>query len=90
MGQKTAPQPPEKMFHPATLLLQAALILDENLRENVAFQGYTGDAADVTRLLAQLCEIYGAPQPVGPCEHPQELVEAWYEEHAYGDTLEKF
>ena len=71
------------MAHPATLVFQTCLFLDESLRNNDAFQGYTGDAADSARLLTQLWEIYTAPQPDGRAEYPEELADCWYATHGW-------
>ena len=63
---------------PSTLVLSALAQLDAQLQLDDAFCGYSPDAEGTARLLAELWEIYSAPQPSGRCETAVELVDAWY------------
>ena len=63
---------------PSTLVITAFLQLNEELRDNDAFAGYTDDAKGTGRLLAELWEIYEANDSFGQAELPEELVDCWY------------
>ncbi len=60
----------------STLVLTALLQLNEEIRDNDAFLGYTDNHKGTGRLLSELWEIYtsSGPQP----QSPSELVDAWY------------
>jgi hypothetical protein len=65
-------------LEPSTLVLAALAALNEDLRDNDAFLGYTDDHEGTTRLLTELWDVYyGA---FHRAETPEELVCAWYEQ----------
>ena len=75
MGGKTALHPQTTM-QPSTLVLTALLQLNEDMRDNDAFLGYTDDAAGTVRLLEELWEQYSLLPSMDATA--DDLVEAWY------------
>ena len=62
-----------------TLVLTAAALLNEDLLNDDAYQGYSDDQLSLSRLLTELWDlVYAHGEPVPSAEL---LVEAWYDSY---------
>lgn len=70
-------------MQPSTLVLNALVLLNEQLMNNDAFCGYNNDQDGTVRLLNELWTIFYDSQMLpfqDTLETPEELVNAWFEQ----------